>query len=107
LDEESPTPAGSTAPEAPLPDADAACARPTWREEDRLAALARYAILDTGREAAFDEVAELAADLLDAPMAVVNLIAADRQWFKAEVGIGTDSLPSTCPSAAMRSCSRA
>ncbi len=72
---------------------DVDCAEPSWREEDRLAALERYAILDTGREAAFDEVAALAADLLDAPMAVVNLVAADRQWFKAEVGIGTDSLP--------------
>ncbi len=65
----------------------------TWQESDRLAALERYAILDTERETAFDDVAALAADLLDAPIAVVNLIAADRQWFKAEVGIGTDSLP--------------
>ncbi|WP_338501506.1 GAF domain-containing protein [Sphingomonas kaistensis] len=64
-----------------------------WDEADRVAALDRYAILDTEREAAFDAVAELAADFLDAPMAVVNFIAADRQWFKAEVGIGTDSLP--------------
>ncbi|TNC49604.1 PAS domain S-box protein [Rubellimicrobium rubrum] len=93
MTEESPTPAGSTVPEASLPGTEAACAEPTWREADRLAALERYAILDTGREAAFDEVAELAADLLDAPMGVVNLIASDRQWFKAEVGIGTDSLP--------------
>ncbi len=64
-----------------------------WNEADRLAALEKYAILDTGRESAFDDVAALAADILDAPIAVVNLIAADRQWFKAEVGIGTDSLP--------------
>lgn len=64
-----------------------------WSESDRLAALDRYAILDTGREPVFDDVAELAADLLDAPMAVVNFIAADRQWFKAEVGINADTLP--------------
>lgn len=70
-----------------------ACSGPAWREVDRLAALDRYAILDTGREAAFDDVAELAADIFDAPVAVVNLIAADRQWFKAEKGIGTDTLP--------------
>jgi PAS domain S-box-containing protein len=70
-----------------------ACSGPAWREVDRLAALDRYAILDTGREAAFDDVAELAADILDAPIAVVNFIAADRQWFKAEKGIGTDTLP--------------
>lgn len=66
---------------------------PVWDEATRLAALERYAILDTGREQAFDDVAELAADLLDAPLAVVNFVASDRQWFKAEVGIGTDTLP--------------
>lgn len=58
-----------------------------------MAALERYAILDTGREEAFDDVAELAADILDVPIAVVNFIASDRQWFKAEVGLGTDTLP--------------
>ena len=71
----------------------AACAGDIWDETDRLAALASYAILDTGREAAFDDVAELAADILNAPVAVVNFIAADRQWFKAEKGIGADTLP--------------
>lgn len=65
----------------------------TWNEAERLDALERYAILDTGREPEFDDVASLAADILNAPIAVINLIAADRQWFKAEVGIGTDSLP--------------
>ena len=79
---------------SPAPQGAAPCSPvPTWREAERLAALDRYAILDTGRETAFDDVAALAADILDAPIAVVNLIAADRQWFKAEVGIGTDTLP--------------
>lgn len=64
-----------------------------WSESERLAALDRYKILDTGREARFDDIAELAADILDAPIAVVNFIAGDRQWFKAEKGIGKDSLP--------------
>jgi PAS domain S-box-containing protein len=77
---------------ADTPSADL-CLVPAWDEAERVAALERYAILDTGREAAFDEVAELAADLLDAPIAVVNFIASDRQWFKAEVGIGQDELP--------------
>ncbi|WP_312408192.1 GAF domain-containing protein [Rhizobium sp.] len=66
---------------------------PCWNESDRLTAIERYKILDSGREEAFDDVAELAADILEAPIAVVNFIAADRQWFKAEVGIGTDTLP--------------
>lgn len=79
--------------QAELAAALAGCPQPVWSEETRLAALASYAILDTGREPEFDEVAELAAYILDAPIAVVNFIAADRQWFKAEKGIGADSLP--------------
>ena len=54
----------------------------------RMAALRRYNILDTERDAVFDGIAELAAAVLDAPIAVVNFIADDRQWFKAEIGIG-------------------
>ena len=64
-----------------------------WTEAQRLAALNRYRILDTPREPEFDDVALLAADVFDAPIAVVNLIAEGRQWFKAEVGIGADELP--------------
>ncbi len=66
---------------------------PTWKESDRLAALARYAILDTPPEPDFDDIARLAAEAFGAPIAVINLIAQDRQWFKAEVGIGTRELP--------------
>ena len=66
---------------------------PRWKEAERLEALARYEILDTPREAQFDDIARLAADIFDAPIAVVNLIAEGRQWFKAEVGIGADELP--------------
>jgi PAS domain S-box-containing protein len=70
-------------------------AGPAAKADDpaRLAALASYGILDTGREPAFDDIADLAAELLDAPIAVVNLIAADRQWFKAERGIGVCEMP--------------
>jgi PAS domain S-box-containing protein len=79
-------------PIQPTSDGQLAC-QPTWNENARLAALEQYAIVDSGREPGFDDIAELAADILDAPIAVVNFIAADRQWFKAEKGIGQDSLP--------------
>nr|WP_257022346.1 PAS domain S-box protein [Pigmentiphaga litoralis] len=58
-----------------------------------MAALAYYQIVDTPREASFDELAELAADLCGAPIAVVNLIASHRQFFKAEVGLGVRETP--------------
>jgi PAS domain S-box-containing protein len=66
---------------------------PTWTEADRLKALRATGILDTDREQAFDDIVELASSLCEAPVAVVNLIDADRQWFKAEVGLGVRETP--------------
>ncbi|QBE62752.1 sensor histidine kinase [Pseudoduganella lutea] len=62
-------------------------------ETERLAILDSYGILDTPAEQAFDDVVKLASQLLDAPIAAVNLIAKDRQWFKSEVGLGTREMP--------------
>ncbi|NNG22321.1 hybrid sensor histidine kinase/response regulator [Telluria aromaticivorans] len=60
---------------------------------DRLAVLDTYGILDTPPERAFDDVALLLSQLLDAPIAAVNLIARTRQFFKAEIGLGTREMP--------------
>jgi two-component sensor histidine kinase len=62
-------------------------------EEYRLSALRRYAILDTPREADFDEVVNVASAVCDAPIAVINLIDQGRQWFKAEIGLGVRETP--------------
>ncbi|UYY58576.1 GAF domain-containing protein [Sphingomonas sp. S2-65] len=56
-------------------------------EGARLAALHRYRILDTGTEADFDALVEQARTLCDTPIALISLIDAERQWFKARVGI--------------------
>jgi PAS domain S-box-containing protein len=64
-----------------------------WTEEERLSALRKYAILDTSPEQAFDDIVRLAGQLLDAPIVAVNLIDADRQWFKAEIGLGVREMP--------------
>jgi hypothetical protein len=63
------------------------------RETQRLDALYQYRILDTPREAVFDELAELAADLCGTPIGVINLIGDGRQFFKAEVGLGVRETP--------------
>lgn len=63
------------------------------REQLRLDALASYRIMDTPRERDFDDVAALVARICDAPIAVVNLIGSDRQFFKAEVGLGVRETP--------------
>jgi len=59
----------------------------------RLAALRRYAVLDTPPEAAFDRIARLAASTLDTPIALVSLVDAGRQWFKARVGLDLREVP--------------
>ena len=71
----------------PVPDV------PQWDEFERLNALGSYDILDTEREQAFDDVVQLIARICETPIAVVNLIDADRQWFKAEVGLGVRETP--------------
>lgn len=55
-------------------------------EAERLAALQRYQILDTPPEAAFDELARLAAYICVTPIAYISLIDASRQWHKARIG---------------------
>jgi len=56
-------------------------------EERRLALLKACRILYTPEEEAFDDVARLAADLCGAEIALITLVDADRQWFKAKVGV--------------------
>ena len=44
-------------------------------------------ILDTPAEDRFDRLVDLASALLDTPIALVSLVDAERQWFKARVGL--------------------
>ena len=62
-------------------------------ESVRLAVLRALEVLDTPPEPAFDRLTTLAADLFDAPMALVSLIDKDRQWSKSRVGVDDWSTP--------------
>lgn len=66
---------------------------PAWSEPERLAALDRYAILDTPPEPPFDDLVELAADICETPIALMTLVAKDRQWFKAVKGLAFHETP--------------
>ncbi|HTJ63784.1 MAG TPA: GAF domain-containing sensor histidine kinase [Alphaproteobacteria bacterium] len=62
-------------------------------EEQRLAALGGYGVLDTKREEAFDDLTRIASQICGTPMALVSLIDEHRQWFKSEVGLGASETP--------------
>jgi serine phosphatase RsbU (regulator of sigma subunit) len=62
-------------------------------EGARLATLHSFAILDTPPEEGFDRIAKLTASILDVPIALISLVDADRQWFKAHHGLTTTQTP--------------
>ena len=63
--------------EAPIPDDEA----------KRLALLKACKIIYTPAEEAFDDVARLAAEICGTEIALITLVDADYQWFKARVGV--------------------
>ncbi|GAA3345404.1 GAF domain-containing sensor histidine kinase [Amorphoplanes nipponensis] len=59
-------------------------------EEARLAALHEAKVLDTLPEDDFDDIALLASEICGTPISLVTMVDADRQWFKAKVGLELD-----------------
>lgn len=62
-------------------------------EQQRLAAVRRYAILDTPPEGIFDRICALAARIFDVPIATVAIVDEDRIWFKAATGLPAGQIP--------------
>ncbi|MCJ2070195.1 PAS domain S-box protein [Methylobacterium sp. J-030] len=84
--------------DVPAPHALAA-SQPTggaWSTAERIAELRDLAILDTEPEPLYDDLVRVAAHVCRAPVALVSLVDAERQWFKSEVGLGKRELPITC-----------
>ena len=68
--------------------------RSTGAEAARLAALRELRVLDTPPEPVFDALVEAAALACDMPISMISLIDAERQWFKAAIGLeGTRETP--------------
>ena len=70
-------------PSAPLPP----------NELDRLAELDRYAIFSTPPETAFDQITQLASYAFQCPVAILNFIDGDGQWFKSVKGVDFNEGP--------------
>ncbi|MDX2240145.1 MAG: GAF domain-containing protein [Leptolyngbyaceae cyanobacterium bins.302] len=59
----------------------------------RLEALHQYQILDTAPESAYDDLTRLAAQICQMPIALIVLLAQDRQWFKSKLGLTVTETP--------------
>lgn len=62
-------------------------------DKARVAALQKYAILDSEPEQAFDDLTLLAAYICKTPIALISLVDEDRQWFKSKVGMSLSETP--------------
>jgi eukaryotic-like serine/threonine-protein kinase len=74
-------------------------------EVDRMEAVARYQILDTPPDGAFDRITALAARLFAVPIAIVSVVDHDRIWFKSHHGVQisqVDRDPGLCASAILQ-----
>ena len=72
-------------PTSPMPTLDPVA--DAVADPRRLAALHRVALLDTPAEEAFDRLTRLAVKVVEAPVALVTLVDAERQFFKSAIGL--------------------
>ena len=65
------------------------------QDPSRLAELRRHLILDSSRERAYDDLTRLLATSLEVPIAMVNLLDSERDWFKSCIGLPVSESPAS------------
>lgn len=78
---------GKDDPRLSVDSASAAKIPAAVSDPQRLTVLHSYDMLDTGPEPEFDDIVMLARQICGAPVALISLVDADRQWFKAVSGL--------------------
>ena len=63
------------------------------QDPERLAALRKTGLLDSAPDPSFDRHVRLAAEVLNAPIALVSLIDEDRQFLKSTIGVEERETP--------------
>ncbi|HEX2255339.1 MAG TPA: GAF domain-containing protein, partial [Afifellaceae bacterium] len=63
------------------------------QDQERLAALDRYDVLDTPKEEAFDRITRLTKKIFNVPIAAVSVVDGHRQWLKSCTGIDAAETP--------------
>jgi PAS domain S-box-containing protein len=64
-----------------------------YNETERQKTLENYHIMDSGSEADFDRLTELASLICDTPISLVTLLDNNRQWFKSNKGLSVSETP--------------
>jgi diguanylate cyclase (GGDEF)-like protein len=62
-------------------------------EDARLAALARYDVMDTPTDPALERITRIAQKVFQTPYAAVSLLDGHRQWFKSVQGLSVYQIP--------------
>jgi diguanylate cyclase (GGDEF)-like protein/PAS domain S-box-containing protein len=62
-------------------------------EVERLKSLSDLDVLDTMPQEEYDQVVRLAAEICSTPISLISLVDADRQWFKARIGLEACETP--------------
>jgi len=62
-------------------------------ESARLSALRSYCVLETGREARFDDLTCLASTICEAPVSLISLVDTNRLFFKSAHGMDVREVP--------------
>jgi two-component sensor histidine kinase len=74
------------------------------KENQRMAAVRRYDILDSPPDGAFDRITALAARRFKVPISIISIVDEDRIWFKSHHGLPVEQIdrePGLCASAIM------
>lgn len=62
-------------------------------DEERVAAVLSYKILETAREPAYDDITEIAAQVTGCPVAYISIFDGTRSWLKSSYGLPADRPP--------------
>jgi signal transduction histidine kinase len=62
-------------------------------EAERLKAVEDYLLTGTMPEKDFDDIARIASEICNVPIALITILGEDKQWFKAHYGTDFDEMP--------------
>lgn len=77
----------------PVASSGAVPPAPHPREEERIARLLGYDILDTEDDPLLDNLTKFATEITGAPISLISLVDRDRQWIKSRYGINLKESP--------------